>query len=241
MKENGKRWKAVSIGGVTGIMIGASATYAATQQLKEEVLSDEPEQEEPLVETEAKSEESNQEETEDVAQTSTNESLSFGEAFAAARKEFGMGGIFEWNGNKYTTYTKEEWEQLKEDDKEQIINSDFDSAVVAAVKEDMAALVEEAAQVAEFVEVPEVRFLGEGDGVYDREMAVVISDDNPIDIDLVNHLTEEKPEDNPLEDALAELGNDSNNQIGQEYTAEDIVTSEDDVITDMNWNDTTLN
>ena len=120
MKENGKKWKAVSIGGVTGIMIGASTSFAATQQLKEETLSDEL-QGESLVETEVKTEESNPEETEVVPPTSTNESVSFGQAFSTARRELGVGGVFEWNGNKYTTYTEDEWAQLKEQDKEQLI------------------------------------------------------------------------------------------------------------------------
>ena len=120
MKENGKKWKAVSIGGVTGIMIGASTSFAATQQLKEETLSDEL-QGESLVETEVKTEESNPEGAEVVPPTSTNESVSFGQAFSTARRELGVGGVFEWNGNKYTTYTEDEWAQLKEQDKEQLI------------------------------------------------------------------------------------------------------------------------
>jgi hypothetical protein len=120
MKENGKKWKAVSIGGVTGIMIGASTSFAATQQFKEETLSDEL-QGESLVETEVKTEESNPEGTEVVPPTSTNESVSFGQAFSTARRELGVGGVFEWNGNKYTTYTEDEWAQLKEQDKEQLI------------------------------------------------------------------------------------------------------------------------
>lgn len=38
--------------------------------------------------------------------------MSFKEAFSAARSELGAGGIFEWNGNVYNTYYKEEWEEI---------------------------------------------------------------------------------------------------------------------------------
>jgi hypothetical protein len=38
--------------------------------------------------------------------------LSFSEAFAAARNDIGKVGFFEWNGNTYNTFTKEEWESL---------------------------------------------------------------------------------------------------------------------------------
>ena len=38
--------------------------------------------------------------------------MSFNEAFAAARSDVGPGGIFEWNGNQYGTYYKEEWDNL---------------------------------------------------------------------------------------------------------------------------------
>ena len=43
---------------------------------------------------------------------SVTDNMSFGEAFAAARHELGKGGIFEWQGNSYNTYYKEEWEAL---------------------------------------------------------------------------------------------------------------------------------
>lgn len=42
----------------------------------------------------------------------TNDSMSFGEAFAAARAEVGSGGCFEWHGQLYGTYTAEEWNSM---------------------------------------------------------------------------------------------------------------------------------
>lgn len=42
---------------------------------------------------------------------------SFAEAFADARAQVGPGGVFEWHGNIYTTYYKEEWEQMSAEDR----------------------------------------------------------------------------------------------------------------------------
>lgn len=41
--------------------------------------------------------------------TTVNDDMSFGDAFAAARSEVGPGGVFEWHGQIYATYTAEEW------------------------------------------------------------------------------------------------------------------------------------
>lgn len=54
----------------------------------------------------------------DVA-TTVDDSMSFSQAFAAARREVGAGGLFTWRGNTYGTYYKEEWDAMTADDKEQ--------------------------------------------------------------------------------------------------------------------------
>lgn len=41
--------------------------------------------------------------------SSVSDNMSFSEAFAAARTEVGSGGVFEWHGNIYSTFTEEEW------------------------------------------------------------------------------------------------------------------------------------
>ena len=43
---------------------------------------------------------------------SVNDSMSFGEAFTAAHDEVGPGGVFEWHGQLYNTYTEDEWNSL---------------------------------------------------------------------------------------------------------------------------------
>ena len=47
----------------------------------------------------------------DVA-SGVNDSMSFGEAFAAARHELGAGGLFVWHGNTYGTYYANEWNDM---------------------------------------------------------------------------------------------------------------------------------
>ncbi len=44
--------------------------------------------------------------------TSVNDSMSFSQAFAAARAEVGAGGCFEWHGQLYGTYYKTEWDAM---------------------------------------------------------------------------------------------------------------------------------
>ena len=53
-----------------------------------------------------------------VAQ-SVNDDMSFGEAFSAARSEVGAGGVFEWHGNIYNTYTKEEWDNMSQEQRDE--------------------------------------------------------------------------------------------------------------------------
>ena len=45
------------------------------------------------------------------------EGMTFEEAFSAARQEMGPGSAFEWHGNAYATYTKEEWAEMSNDQK----------------------------------------------------------------------------------------------------------------------------
>lgn len=51
--------------------------------------------------------------------TTVDDSMSFSEAFAAARREVGPGGLFTWHGHTYGTFYAEEWNAMSEEDKEQ--------------------------------------------------------------------------------------------------------------------------
>ena len=53
-----------------------------------------------------------------VAQ-SVDDSMSFGEAFNAARAEVGAGGVFEWHGYIYSTYTEDEWNGMSQTERDE--------------------------------------------------------------------------------------------------------------------------
>lgn len=55
--------------------------------------------------------------------------MSFAEAFAAARREVGPHGVFEWHGGVYGTYYENEWEQMPADYKRQFSNHDWRSEI----------------------------------------------------------------------------------------------------------------
>lgn len=54
----------------------------------------------------------------DVA-TGVDDSMSFSQAFAAARHEVGPGGLFVWHGNTYGTYYANEWNAMSPEDRDQ--------------------------------------------------------------------------------------------------------------------------
>lgn len=56
---------------------------------------------------------------ENLHQTTSDDKLSFRQAFDAARAELGPGGVFRWHGNVYNTYTADEWDSLSHAEKQQ--------------------------------------------------------------------------------------------------------------------------
>lgn len=56
----------------------------------------------------------------DVAGKVTD-AMSFDQAFAAARDEVGMGGVFNWQGRWYNTLHKEEWDSLSLDQRQEFL------------------------------------------------------------------------------------------------------------------------
>ncbi len=103
-KKEGGAWKHVTLGGVSGILVGAGAMYAGNALANN---------------AETASEESADSITGDgqlpVAEVSDD--LSFSEAFAAARAEVGPGGVFYWHGGIYGTYYAEEWNAMTDEQK----------------------------------------------------------------------------------------------------------------------------
>ena len=112
-KKEGSAWKHVTLGGVSGILMGAGLLYAG--QAVAATKTDVPEEATDATTTGAATAEAQQadsatEATLPVAQMHND--LSFGEAFAAARAEVGPGGVFIWHGGIYNTYTADEWNAM---------------------------------------------------------------------------------------------------------------------------------
>lgn len=89
-------WKRVTIGGLSGILIGGAATYAANWLMVDNESSPADSVEGP----------------DDLMANSVKDEMTFNDAFAAARDEVGPGGMFTWKGNVYSTYTPEEWDNM---------------------------------------------------------------------------------------------------------------------------------
>lgn len=113
--KNNFKWKEVTIGGVSGILLGSVGTFAANA-----ATTLEPEAEEEVVDV-TEDEQTEAEETAQAQSTVTahgnvangvNDNMSFNEAFAAARSEVGAGGCFVWHGNVYGTYYANEWNAM---------------------------------------------------------------------------------------------------------------------------------
>ncbi len=107
-KKEGSAWKHVTLGGVSGILMGAGLLYAG--QSVAATKTDISEETADAATAEAQQADSAAEAALPVAQMHND--MSFGEAFAAARAEVGPGGVFIWHGGIYNTYTADEWNAM---------------------------------------------------------------------------------------------------------------------------------
>lgn len=105
-KNQGVEWKQVTLGGVSGILMGAGLLYAGQVAAKELEKEDSPEVKAPELDETSHTLENG------LQVAAVNDDMSFGEAFAAARAEVGPGGVFHWHGGIYNTYTAEEWNAM---------------------------------------------------------------------------------------------------------------------------------
>lgn len=98
-QESGSaNWKTVTIGGATGVFLGAAAMYAADAFAGNA--------------SDAAANGTETVEGTDIHIAVVDQDLTFGEAFAAARAQVGAGGVFEWHGGVYGTYYATEWSQM---------------------------------------------------------------------------------------------------------------------------------
>jgi len=111
-KKEGSAWKQVTLGGVSGILMGAGLLYAGQAAAHE--LGKEETQEEGKTEDVTAPEPGETSHTLEngLKVAAVNDDLSFGEAFAQARAEVGPGGVFHWHGGIYNTYSADEWNAM---------------------------------------------------------------------------------------------------------------------------------
>lgn len=115
-EKEGKKevpWKFIGLGAATGILMGAGALYATDAMA---AGTTEPTDEQPAEDANA-AETAKTAEAPSMPVAKNVPTDSFEHAFAEARAQVGPGGLFEWHGGIYNTYTKEEWDALNEDDK----------------------------------------------------------------------------------------------------------------------------
>lgn len=109
-------WKSAVAGAGTGVLIGALSTSLMGMTTYPENEIDEPANHNNNNDDEVLSHPEWVDDQIEVA-TSVNDEMTFGEAFAAARTEVGPGGVFEWHGQLYGTYTAEEWNNMSEEER----------------------------------------------------------------------------------------------------------------------------
>ena len=109
-------WKYVMLGGVPGVFIGAGLMAGGHASARETVA--EPQLEESQT---AESQVEEQTEASIPVVSNVNNDLSFAEAFNAARTAVGPGGVFEWHGGLYNTYTAEEWDAMSSEQKDDFV------------------------------------------------------------------------------------------------------------------------
>ena len=101
-------WKQVTIGGISGVVLGAvsTAAYAGTEK-PEEV-------EEELGSTPVAGVDGQAHVDTVIPVAEVDNALPFAQAFAFARHQVGAGGVFVWHGKVFNTYTAEEWESMSD-------------------------------------------------------------------------------------------------------------------------------
>lgn len=117
-----------TVAGITGAVLGASGAVIIGKTA-DEVRA----QEQTLVEENIEISDNNGKDSVEGAEITYNslswavgnlqiaegveDSMTFSQAFAAARAEVGPGGAFEWHGNVYGTYTADEWNSMSASEK----------------------------------------------------------------------------------------------------------------------------
>ena len=107
-------WKRVLLGGVAGIMFGSVSAVGATAAYQHFSSNGEEEELDIIPEdgVEVVNDDGHYMLDNGLMVAEIDQSMSFGEAFAAAREEVGPGGVFVWHGNVYSTHLEDEWNAM---------------------------------------------------------------------------------------------------------------------------------
>lgn len=99
-KQHGCMWKRVAAGAGTGIVLGAATTVLTSGAAPASQVTNEDNGHPDWTDGNIS-----------VA-TKVTDDMTFSEAFETARTETGSGGVFEWHGYIYSTYTEDEWNSM---------------------------------------------------------------------------------------------------------------------------------
>ena len=129
--------------------------------------------------------------------SSVTDDMSFNEAFATARGEVGQGGFFEWNGETFNTYYKEEWEVMSKAEQNEFLQSVDENAI-------------------EVAEVSNEETLEEDDLVYEEvseEIIYEITEDDYIEVGDLNEdgridIASVNANDNDIPDVVIDIDGD---------------------------------
>lgn len=144
-KSKGGLWKALAIGGVSGILLGASKEAIKnyyTEHFKEQmddIMNDAPDG------------------SPEASAPASADDMSFADAFAAARAELGPGGTFTWHGAVFSTYTADEWAAMNETQHQQHVAQAHPDYAASQVNSEVL-VAQDAA-----VDQPDVRVTGYGE------------------------------------------------------------------------------
>lgn len=157
-------WRKVAVNGGVGILFGAASSLftSATIGGEEIVTPNSPDSSSSHGSSHSTSEISPIVDDQVSVATAVDDDMSFSQAFAAARAEVGPGGVFEWHGNLYGTYTAEEWDNMSAEERDDYnehfawtaTESDSDNAT-AGVTDEVEVIGHETTQPADYYIQPE--------------------------------------------------------------------------------------
>jgi len=153
-------WKPVTISGFTGILMGAASAYGVQTVMNGSTSA-----------------------TESETKPVDYDSMSFKDAFEAARSDMGPGGVFTWHGNVYNTYTAAEWNAKTQQEQQEFAEQVETQLASAAPAETADTQTEEVTAAVEPTEEGDVRVVAQNntEDVAQADSQVQTASDETID------------------------------------------------------------